>query len=92
MLAYDASKTEKDAFTVHLASELRDTPIKVNSAHPGWVKTEMGGEGAQLEVNQGSKTTCLPSVLRCEIRDRVPLFSARTRDWRSTQMNANLIR
>ena len=36
--AYDASKTALNAFTVHLAWELRDTNIKVNSAHPGWVK------------------------------------------------------
>ena len=41
--AYDASKTALNAFTIHLAYELRDTNIKVNSAHPGWVKTDMGG-------------------------------------------------
>src|SRR5580704_6141237 len=33
--AYDSSKTALNAFTVHLAAELSDTPIKVNSAHPG---------------------------------------------------------
>ncbi len=32
--AYDASKTALNAFTVHLAHELTNTPIKVNSAHP----------------------------------------------------------
>src|SRR5262249_37414130 len=42
--AYDASKTALNAFTVHLAQELRNTRIKVNSAHPGWVKTDMGGD------------------------------------------------
>jgi len=41
--AYDASKTALNSFTVHLAHELRATPIKVNSAHPGWVRTEIGG-------------------------------------------------
>jgi NAD(P)-dependent dehydrogenase (short-subunit alcohol dehydrogenase family) len=41
--AYDASKTALNAYTVHLAYELRNTKIKVNSAHPGWVKTDMGG-------------------------------------------------
>ena len=45
-----------NAFTVHLAHELKDTPIKVNAADPGWVKTDMGGEGADLDVTDGAKT------------------------------------
>lgn len=56
-LAYDASKTALNSFTIHLAHELRNTKIKVNSADPGWVKTEMGGEGAQLELEEGGKTS-----------------------------------
>jgi NAD(P)-dependent dehydrogenase (short-subunit alcohol dehydrogenase family) len=54
--AYDASKAAVNAFTIHLAHELRDTPIKVNSAHPGWVQTEMGGEHAPMGVEEGAKT------------------------------------
>jgi NAD(P)-dependent dehydrogenase (short-subunit alcohol dehydrogenase family) len=55
--AYDASKAALNSFTIHLAHELKDTKIKVNSAHPGWVKTEMGGEGAQLDIETGAKTS-----------------------------------
>ena len=55
--AYDASKTALNAFTVHLAYELRNTNIKVNSAHPGWVKTDMGGEQAPMELADGAKTS-----------------------------------
>jgi NAD(P)-dependent dehydrogenase (short-subunit alcohol dehydrogenase family) len=55
--AYDATKTAINAFTVHLAAELRDTPIKVNSAHPGWVRTELGGTAADLDITEGGKTS-----------------------------------
>jgi NAD(P)-dependent dehydrogenase (short-subunit alcohol dehydrogenase family) len=56
-LAYDASKAALNAFTIHLAAELKGTNIKVNSAHPGWVKTEMGGENATMEIEDGAKTS-----------------------------------
>ncbi len=55
--AYDASKAAVNLFTIHLAHELRHTKIKVNAADPGWVKTEMGGEGATMEVSEGAKTS-----------------------------------
>jgi NAD(P)-dependent dehydrogenase (short-subunit alcohol dehydrogenase family) len=55
--AYNASKTALNQFTVHLAAELRGTNIKVNSAHPGWVKTELGTQYAQLEIVDGAKTS-----------------------------------
>ena len=61
--AYDASKTALNAFTVHLAYELRDTNIKVNSAHPGWVKTDMGGEQAPMELSEGGKTSAALATL-----------------------------
>lgn len=54
--AYDASKAAVNSFTVHLAHELRHTSVKVNSAHPGWVKTELGGEGAMMDITEGAKT------------------------------------
>ncbi len=55
--AYDTSKTALNAFTVHLAHELRNTKIKVNSAHPGWVNTDMGGPAAPLDISEGGKTS-----------------------------------
>jgi NAD(P)-dependent dehydrogenase (short-subunit alcohol dehydrogenase family) len=54
--AYGASKSALNAFTIHLAAELKDTNIKVNSAHPGWVKTRMGTRHAPMSVEDGAKT------------------------------------
>ena len=61
--AYDASKAALNAFTIHLAAALRDTKIKVNSAHPGWVKTDMGGKGAVMEIPEGAKTSVALATL-----------------------------
>lgn len=55
-LAYDASKAALNSFTIHLAHELKDTKVKVNSAHPGWVKTDLGTDAAPMEIPEGAKT------------------------------------
>lgn len=55
--AYNASKTALNAYTIHLAHALRETEIKVNSAHPGWVKTELGGANAPMEVADSGQTS-----------------------------------
>lgn len=55
--AYNVSKAAVNAYTVQLAYQLKDTKVKVNAAHPGWVKTEMGGEGANMEIKDGAKTS-----------------------------------
>jgi len=62
-LAYNASKTALNAFTVHLAAALAGTKIKVNSAHPGWVKTELGGAHATMEVADSAKTSVRLALL-----------------------------
>ena len=55
-VGYNASKSAVNMYTVLLAKDLAGTPIKVNAAHPGWVKTDMGGAGAPLELADGAKT------------------------------------
>ena len=56
LFAYDASKAALNSFTIHLAHALQGTKIKVNSAHPGWVKTDMGTDAAMMEIPEGGLT------------------------------------
>ena len=60
--AYDASKTAVNAWTVHLAHELRDTPIKVNAVDPGSVKTDMNANG-ELDVATGARGSVMMALL-----------------------------
>lgn len=61
--AYNISKTAVNAWTVHLAYELRDTAIKVNSANPGFVKTDLHGMDAPLSPSEGARTSFLLATL-----------------------------
>ena len=53
--AYRISKAALNAVTGILAAELQEK-VAVNSMCPGWVKTDMGGSGAEREVAQGADT------------------------------------
>jgi len=50
MPSYKITKSALNAVTKICDSELQD--IKVNSVHPGWVKTDMGGEEALLTIEE----------------------------------------
>ncbi len=62
VLAYNASKTAVNAFTVHLAAAVQMTPLKINSAHPGSVRTDMNSTG-ELSVEQGAQTAVTLAML-----------------------------
>lgn len=79
--AYNASKTALNQFTVHLAAELKGTNIKVNSAHPGWVKTELGTQHAQLEVADGAKTSIDLALIGAEGPDGKFIHDGKELPW-----------
>ena len=60
--AYNVSKTAVNGWTVHLAHELRATPIKVNAIHPGSVKTDMNSNG-ELDIVTGAKSSVEMALL-----------------------------
>ena len=54
-LAYNSSKTAVNAITVQFAYELRDTPIKVNAANPGYCATDLNGRSGFRTPEQGAE-------------------------------------
>lgn len=55
--AYNVSKSAVNAWTVQLAYELRDTPLKVNTIHPGYVKTDMNQGQGEIDIPEGAKSS-----------------------------------
>jgi NAD(P)-dependent dehydrogenase (short-subunit alcohol dehydrogenase family) len=62
-LAYSASKAALNMLTVHLAYELRDTPIKVNSSDPGYTATDLNNHGGHQTIPEGAAETIRLALL-----------------------------
>jgi NAD(P)-dependent dehydrogenase (short-subunit alcohol dehydrogenase family) len=78
---YRISKVGLNALTRMLHAELSGEGIAVNSICPGWVKTDMGGDGAYLSPGEGADTILwltrmgveeLPSGGFYKRRERIP--------------------
>jgi NAD(P)-dependent dehydrogenase (short-subunit alcohol dehydrogenase family) len=54
LIGYNSSKAALNMLTVHLAYELRDTRIKVNSANPGYTKTDLNDNQGTQPVEVGA--------------------------------------
>ena len=79
--AYNVSKSAVNAYTVQLAYELKDTKMKVNAAHPGWVKTEMGGEGATMDIPDGAKTSVALATIGADGPNGAYMHMGETLPW-----------
>ncbi len=73
--SYNISKAAQNMATVLLAHALRDRDIRVVALHPGWVQTEMGGNGAHIAAT-ASVTGLLQVIDSLSLDD-----SGRFLDW-----------
>lgn len=53
--AYRCSKAALNMATVKLAQDLRCDDIAVISLHPGWIRTDMGGPDAVIDIEQSAQ-------------------------------------
>jgi NAD(P)-dependent dehydrogenase (short-subunit alcohol dehydrogenase family) len=54
---YPSSKAALNMVTAMYAKELRDTPVKVNAANPGYCATDLNGHGGFRTADQGAEVS-----------------------------------
>ena len=62
-LGYNGSKALLNMMTIHLAYELRETPIKVNTVDPGYTATDLNGNSGHQTVAEGAAETVRMSLI-----------------------------
>jgi NAD(P)-dependent dehydrogenase (short-subunit alcohol dehydrogenase family) len=62
-LAYPSSKSALNMITAMYARELRDTPIKVNAANPGYTKTDLNRNSGFRSVSEGAEASVYLAAL-----------------------------
>ncbi len=72
LYSYRMSKAALNAGIKTLAIELKPRRIAVAALHPGWVKTDMGGAGAEVEV--GDSVAGLRRVIAGLTPDKTGVF------------------
>jgi len=62
-LAYPSSKAALNMITAMYAKELRDTPIKVNAANPGYTKTDLNRNSGLRSATEGAEASVYLATL-----------------------------
>lgn len=82
LYGYRVSKAALNAATRSLAIDLRKRGVMAIALHPGWVKTDMGGAGAELETPESVRgMRSLIAELRPEQIGPVYAWDGQTLPW-----------
>ena len=79
--AYRLTKLALNGVTRMLADALKGTNILVNSVHPGWVKTEMGGASAPLSLEDGARNVIWAATLPDDGPQGGFYYDGKAMDW-----------
>ena len=62
--AYGVSKAGVNGYVRVRAAELASRKIRLNAVCPGWVRTDMGGEGAPRTIEQGTASILADVIVK----------------------------
>ncbi|KAF2259433.1 short-chain dehydrogenase-like protein [Lojkania enalia] len=78
--AYKVAKAALNMLTVQYAQSFAAEDFTIVAVSPGWVKTDLGGEGADLTVEQASNAL-LDVVLRISTQDNGTFLNVKVPGW-----------
>ncbi|KAF2138181.1 uncharacterized protein K452DRAFT_235146 [Aplosporella prunicola CBS 121167] len=78
--AYKVSKAALNMLTVQYAQSLADEGFVIVAIAPGWVQTDLGGEAADLTIEQSTKS--ITDILaRVDAKDNAKFFNVHVPGW-----------
>ncbi|MFL5912475.1 MAG: SDR family NAD(P)-dependent oxidoreductase [Gaiellaceae bacterium] len=80
-MSYRVSKASVNAVTAVAAAALRNDGILVNTMNPGWVRTDMGGPGADLTPEEGADIAIFLATLPDDGPSGRFFYERREVDW-----------
>ncbi|PLB54178.1 NAD(P)-binding protein, partial [Aspergillus steynii IBT 23096] len=82
--AYKVSKAAQNMLTVQYAQSFADQGFTFVTVSPGWVKTELGGSGADLTTDQSARGL-LEVLFRVTKEDNGKFFNIRVDGWEEAE-------
>jgi NAD(P)-dependent dehydrogenase (short-subunit alcohol dehydrogenase family) len=80
-LAYPSSKSALNMITALYAKELRDTPVKVNAANPGYTATDLNRHNGFRSVAEGAEASVHLATLDAHLDAHDPSGILRGHPW-----------